>query len=318
MMDKTLRHALPAREASERIKDFFEVSPGFSEQTALAEAARCLSCKNAPCMKGCPVGVHIPDFIAALRTEGAQAAAAVISADNNLPAVCGRVCPQENQCEKFCIRREKLGGPVSIGALERFVADHAPETEKTRPAPCGISVAVVGSGPAGLSCAADLAKAGAKVTVFEALHKAGGVLEYGIPEFRLPKAVVDKEIKALEALGVEIRCDEVVGRSVTLPELMETHDAVFIGSGAGLPLFLGIEGETLCGVLSANELLTRVNLVKAYREDAVTPVPRGKNVVVVGAGNVAMDAARTARRLGRRSLLSTEGAGRRCLPARRR
>ena len=290
MMDKTLRHALPAREASERIKDFFEVSPGFSEQTALAEAARCLSCKNAPCMKGCPVGVHIPDFIAALRTEGAQAAAAVISADNNLPAVCGRVCPQENQCEKFCIRREKLGGSVSIGALERFVADHAPETEKTRPAPCGISVAVVGSGPAGLSCAADLAKAGAKVTVFEALHKAGGVLEYGIPEFRLPKAVVDKEIKALEALGVEIRCDEVVGRSVTLPELMETHDAVFIGSGAGLPLFLGIEGETLCGVLSANELLTRVNLMKAYREDAVTPVPRGKNVVVVGAGNVAMDA----------------------------
>ena len=298
MMDKTLRHALPAREASERIKDFFEVSPGFSEQIALAEAARCLSCKNAPCMKGCPVGVHIPDFIAALRTEGVQAAAAVISADNNLPAVCGRVCPQENQCEKFCIRREKLGGSVSIGALERFVADHAPEIEKRRPAPCGISVAVVGSGPAGLSCAADLAKAGAKVTVFEALHKAGGVLEYGIPEFRLPKAVVDKEIKALEALGVEIRCDEVVGRSVTLPELMEAHDAVFIGSGAGLPLFLGIEGETLCGVLSANELLTRVNLMKAYREDAVTPVPRGKNVVVVGAGNVAMDAARTARRLG--------------------
>ena len=255
MMDKTLRHALPAREASERIKDFFEVSPGFSEQTALAEAARCLSCKNAPCMKGCPVGVHIPDFIAALRTEGAQAAAAVILRRQQSARGLRQGVSAGKSMRKVLHKAEKLGGSVSIGALERFVADHAPETEKTRPAPCGISVAVVGSGPAGLSCAADLAKAGAKVTVFEALHKAGGVLEYGIPEFRLPKAVVDKEIKALEALGVEIRCDEVVGRSVTLPELMETHDAVFIGSGAGLPLFLGIEGETLCGVLSANELL---------------------------------------------------------------
>lgn len=297
-MNKSERNAVPVQDAAERIKNFDEVAKGFTPELALAEAARCLNCKNAPCTKGCPVGVRIPDFIAALLNDGADAAAGVLFADNNLPAVCGRVCPQENQCEKYCVRREKLGGSVAIGALERFVADNAEVAKTAAATRQSARVAVVGSGPAGLSCAADLARAGIQVTVFEALHKAGGVLVYGIPEFRLPKSVVAKEIEGLKALGVDIECDCVVGKTVLMEELLEEFDAVFIGSGAGLPLFLGIEGETLCGVSSANEFLTRVNLMKAYRDDAVTPVQRGKNVVVVGAGNVAMDAARTARRLG--------------------
>lgn len=297
-MNKSERNAVPVQDAAERIKNFDEVAKGFTPELALAEAARCLNCKNAPCTKGCPVGVRIPDFIAALLNDGADAAAGVLFADNNLPAVCGRVCPQENQCEKYCVRREKLGGSVAIGALERFVADNAEVAKTAAATRQSARVAVVGSGPAGLSCAADLARAGIQVTVFEALHKAGGVLVYGIPEFRLPKSVVAKEIEGLKALGVDIECNCVVGKTVLMEELLEEFDAVFIGSGAGLPLFLGIEGETLCGVSSANEFLTRVNLMKAYRDDAVTPVQRGKNVVVVGAGNVAMDAARTARRLG--------------------
>lgn len=297
-MNKSERNAVPVQDAAERIKNFDEVAKGFTPKLALAEAARCLNCKNAPCTKGCPVGVRIPNFIAALLNDGADAAAGVLFADNNLPAVCGRVCPQENQCEKYCVRREKLGGSVAIGALERFVADNAEVAKTAAATRQSARVAVVGSGPAGLSCAADLARAGIQVTVFEALHKAGGVLVYGIPEFRLPKSVVAKEIEGLKALGVDIECNCVVGKTVLMEELLEEFDAVFIGSGAGLPLFLGIEGETLCGVSSANEFLTRVNLMKAYRDDAVTPVQRGKNVVVVGAGNVAMDAARTARRLG--------------------
>lgn len=297
-MNKSERNAVPVQDAAERIKNFDEVAKGFTPEIALAEAARCLNCKNAPCTKGCPVGVRIPNFIAALLNDGADAAAGVLFADNNLPAVCGRVCPQENQCEKYCVRREKLGGSVAIGALERFVADNAEVAKTAAATRQSARVAVVGSGPAGLSCAADLARAGIQVTVFEALHKAGGVLVYGIPEFRLPKSVVAKEIEGLKALGVDIECNCVVGKTVLMEELLEEFDAVFIGSGAGLPLFLGIEGETLCGVSSANEFLTRVNFMKAYRDDAVTPVQRGKNVVVVGAGNVAMDAARTARRLG--------------------
>ncbi len=297
-VNKSARNAVPVQEAALRIGNFEEVAKGFTEELALAEASRCLNCKNAPCMQGCPVGVRIPSFIAALLEGGADKAAGILFADNNLPAVCGRVCPQENQCEKYCVRREKLGGSVAIGALERYVADNAADVRPAVAEKQAAKVAVVGSGPAGLSCAADLARAGVRVTVYEALHKAGGVLVYGIPEFRLPKSVVEKEIDGLRALGVHIECNTVVGKTVLMEELLEEYDAVFVGSGAGLPLFLGIEGETLCGVSSANELLTRVNLMKAYREDAVTPVQRGRNVVVVGAGNVAMDAARTARRLG--------------------
>lgn len=297
-VNRTARNAIPVQDAAERIKNFDEVATGFTAELALAEAARCLNCKNAPCMQGCPVGVRIPRFISALLEGGADKAAEVLFDDNNLPAVCGRVCPQENQCEKYCVRREKLGGSVAIGALERYVADNASRKKPAVAAKSSARVAVVGSGPAGLSCAADLARAGVQVTVFEALHKAGGVLVYGIPEFRLPKSVVAKEIDGLKELGVDVQCNCVVGKTVFIEELLDEYDAVFIGSGAGLPLFLGVKGETLCGVCSANEFLTRVNLMKAYRDDAVTPVQRGKNVVVVGAGNVAMDAARTARRLG--------------------
>lgn len=294
------RHSVPAQPPEERIKNFREVALGFTPELALAEAERCLNCKNAPCMKGCPVGVHIPEFISHVRSGELDKAAEVLLSDNNLPAICGRVCPQENQCEKLCVRREKLGGSVAIGALERYVADyavdkgiafHAAEKKNAR-------VAVVGTGPASLSCAADLAKAGVNVVMFEALHKAGGVLVYGIPEFRLPKALVQREIDKVAALGAEIRTNTVVGKTLMLDELLAEYDAVFIGTGAGLPSFLHVPGENLTGVLSANEFLTRVNLMKAYEDGAVTPVIRGRNVAVVGAGNVAMDAARTARRLG--------------------
>lgn len=297
---KVQRHAMPTQAADERIKNFDEVALGYTPELARAEAERCLSCKNAPCMKGCPVGVHIPNFIERIKNGDMAGAIDVIKADNNLPAICGRVCPQENQCEKYCVRA-KLGGAVAIGNLERYSADwalhnsnaHLAEIKKT-----DMKVAVVGSGPASLSCAGDLARAGASVTVFEALHKAGGVLVYGIPEFRLPKALVQKEIDSIASLGVKIVTDVVIGKTLFIDELLDGYDAVFIGSGAGLPSFLKIKGENLSGVYSANEYLTRLNLMKAYRENAITPILRGKKVVVVGAGNVAMDSARTARRLG--------------------
>ena len=300
MKGELLRHAMPAQPPEDRINNFKEVALGFTPELALAEAERCLNCKDPLCMKGCPVGVHIPRFITAVREGRMDDAAKTVLSDNNLPAVCGRVCPQENQCEKFCIRREKLGGSVAIGALERYVADYAAAHGiKPEAKPAGSAkVAVVGSGPASLSCAADLAKAGVKVTMYEALHKAGGVLVYGIPEFRLPKDIVAREVENLKGMGVTVLTDMVVGKTVMLDELLAGYDAVFVGSGAGLPSFLHIDGENLSGVSSANEFLTRVNLMKAYEKDAVTPVQRGKNVAVVGAGNVAMDAARTARRLG--------------------
>lgn len=292
---------MPTQSASERKNNFDEVALGYTDELAKAEADRCLNCKNAPCMSGCPVGVHIPDFIAKIRQGDMDGAAKILKIDNNLAAVCGRVCPQENQCEKYCVRREKLGGSVAIGNLERYVADFAHENDlisSDAAKPIGKRVAVVGSGPAGLSCSADLARAGVDVTIFEALHEAGGVLVYGIPEFRLPKSLVKKEIDGVKSLGVKIETDVVVGKSVFVEELLEEYDAVFIASGAGVPMFMHIKGENLNGVYSANEYLTRVNLMKAYKADSVTPIRRAKRTVVVGAGNVAMDAARTALRLG--------------------
>lgn len=292
---------MPTQSASERKNNFDEVALGYTDELAKAEADRCLNCKNAPCMSGCPVGVHIPDFIAKVREGDVSGAVKILKADNNLAAVCGRVCPQENQCEKYCVRREKLGGSVAIGNLERYVADFAHENDlisSDAAKPIGKRVAVVGSGPAGLSCSADLARAGVDVTIFEALHEAGGVLVYGIPEFRLPKSLVKKEIDGVKSLGVKIETDVVVGKSVFVEELLEEYDAVFIASGAGVPMFMHIKGENLNGVYSANEYLTRVNLMKAYKADSVTPIRMGKRTVVVGAGNVAMDAARTALRLG--------------------
>ena len=300
-MVRTERHAMPTQSASERKNNFDEVALGYTDELAKAEADRCLNCKNAPCMSGCPVGVHIPDFIAKVREGDVSGAVNILKADNNLAAVCGRVCPQENQCEKYCVRREKLGGSVAIGNLERYVADFAHENDlisSDAAKPIGKRVAVVGSGPAGLSCSADLARAGVDVTIFEALHEAGGVLVYGIPEFRLPKSLVKKEIDGVKSLGVKIETDVVVGKSVFVEELLEEYDAVFIASGAGVPMFMHIKGENLNGVYSANEYLTRVNLMKAYKTDSVTPIRMAKRTVVVGAGNVAMDAARTALRLG--------------------
>lgn len=292
---------MPTQSASERKNNFDEVALGYTDELAKAEADRCLNCKNAPCMSGCPVGVHIPDFIAKVREGDVSGAVKILKADNNLAAVCGRVCPQENQCEKYCVRREKLSGSVAIGNLERYVADFAHENDlisSDAAKPIGKRVAVVGSGPAGLSCSADLARAGVDVTIFEALHEAGGVLVYGIPEFRLPKSLVKKEIDGVKSLGVKIETDVVVGKSVFVEELLEEYDAVFIASGAGVPMFMHIKGENLNGVYSANEYLTRVNLMKAYKTDSVTPIRMAKRTVVVGAGNVAMDAARTALRLG--------------------
>lgn len=292
---------MPTQSASERKNNFDEVALGYTDELAKAESDRCLNCKNAPCMSGCPVGVHIPVFIAKVREGDVSGAVKILKADNNLAAVCGRVCPQENQCEKYCVRREKLGGSVAIGNLERYVADFAHENDlisSDAAKPIGKRVAVVGSGPAGLSCSADLARAGVDVTIFEALHEAGGVLVYGIPEFRLPKSLVKKEIDGVKSLGVKIETDVVVGKSVFVEELLEEYDAVFIASGAGVPMFMHIKGENLNGVYSANEYLTRVNLMKAYKADSVTPIRMAKRTVVVGAGNVAMDAARTALRLG--------------------
>lgn len=295
------RRHMPTQPANERIRNFDEVALGYTAKLAKDEADRCLNCKNAPCMSGCPVGVHIPDFIANVKQGNIQGAYRVLKNDNNLAAICGRVCPQENQCEKHCIRKDKLGGSVAIGNLERYVADQAIANgydEKPQIVKIGKRVAVVGSGPASLSCAADLARCGVDVTMYEALHEAGGVLVYGIPEFRLPKALVKKEIDKVRALGVDIETNVVVGKTIFIEELLFEYDAVFIGTGAGVPMLLKVKGENLNGVYSANEYLTRINLMKAYKNDAITPVKRGKNVVVVGAGNVAMDSARTALRMG--------------------
>lgn len=295
------RRHMPTQPANERIRNFDEVALGYTAKLAKDEADRCLNCKNAPCMSGCPVGVHIPDFIANVKQGNIQGAYRVLKNDNNLAAICGRVCPQENQCEKHCVRKDKLGGSVAIGNLERYVADQAIANgydERPQIVKIGKRVAVVGSGPASLSCAADLARCGVDVTMYEALHEAGGVLVYGIPEFRLPKALVKKEIDKVRALGVDIETNVVVGKTIFIEELLFEYDAVFIGTGAGVPVLLKVKGENLNGVYSANEYLTRINLMKAYKNDAITPVKRGKNVVVVGAGNVAMDSARTALRMG--------------------
>lgn len=295
------RRHMPTQPANERIRNFDEVALGYTAKLAKDEADRCLNCKNAPCMSGCPVGVHIPDFIANVKQGNIQGAYRVLKNDNNLAAICGRVCPQENQCEKHCVRKDKLGGSVAIGNLERYVADQAIANgydERPQIVKIGKRVAVVGSGPASLSCAADLARCGVDVTMYEALHEAGGVLVYGIPEFRLPKALVKKEIDKVRALGVDIETNVVVGKTIFIEELLFEYDAVFIGTGAGVPMLLKVKGENLNGVYSANEYLTRINLMKAYQKDAITPVKRGKNVIVVGAGNVAMDSARTALRMG--------------------
>ena len=295
------RNEMPTQDAVIRATNFNEVALGYSEETAINEALRCLECKNMPCVSGCPVNIHIPEFIAKIKEGDFEGAYQVISKSSSLPAVCGRVCPQETQCEAKCVRGIK-GESVGIGRLERFVADwhNAHNTENVqKPKANGHKVAVVGSGPSGLTCAGDLAKLGYSVTVFEALHLAGGVLVYGIPEFRLPKVVVQKEVDTLKALGVEIKTNVVIGKTITIDELFEEgFEAVFIGSGAGLPRFMGIKGEALCGVYSANEFLTRNNLMKAYKNDSATPVMQTKKTVVVGGGNVAMDAARTAKRLG--------------------
>ena len=295
------RNEMPTQDAKIRATNFCEVALGYSEETAIDEALRCLNCKNAPCVSGCPVNIHIPEFIEKVKEGDFEGAYQVIYKSSSLPAVCGRVCPQEKQCESKCIRGIK-GESVGIGRLERFVADwhNAHTTENIeKPQSNGKKVAVIGSGPSGLTCAGELAKKGYEVTVFEALHTAGGVLVYGIPEFRLPKAIVQKEVDALKALGVDLQTNVVVGKTITIAELFdEGYKAVFIGSGAGLPRFMGIEGESLNGVYSANEFLTRNNLMKAYLDGSDTPIFKAKHTVVVGGGNVAMDAARTAKRLG--------------------
>ena len=298
---KMTKNEMPTQDPKKRARNFEEVALGYEEAVAIDEAKRCLNCVNMPCVSGCPVKVRIPEFIAKIKEGDFEGAYQVISQTSNLPAVCGRVCPQETQCESKCVRGLK-GEPVGIGRLERFVADfhnaHSSKKEKVAKSN-GHKVAVVGSGPSGLTCAGDLARKGYKVTVYEALHKAGGVLVYGIPEFRLPKAIVQKEIDKLESMGVKIETNVVVGKTLTIDELFESgFEAVFVGSGAGLPRFMGIKGEGYNGVYSANEFLTRANLMKSYKDDTTTPIMKGGKVAVVGGGNVAMDAARTALRLG--------------------
>ncbi|WP_448911147.1 NADPH-dependent glutamate synthase [Holdemania massiliensis] len=291
---------MPLQEGLVRITNFDEVALGYTEEQMMNEAERCLHCVNHPCTAGCPVSVMIPDFIKALKTGNIDEAYGVITKTNSFPSICGRVCPQENQCEKNCVRAIR-GEAVAIGRLERYVADHHTPSVPEKPQANGMKVAVVGSGPAGLACAADLAKEGFAVTIYEALHEAGGVLRYGIPEFRLPKRIVDEQLDQLKQLGVTIETNVIVGKTLTMQELEEDgFQAVFIGSGAGLPKFMGIPGETAAGVFSANEVLTRVNLMKAYREDHLTPYYQSNHTIVVGGGNVAMDAARCARRLGKK------------------
>ena len=314
------KNEMPSQDPNVRNKNFLEVALGYTEEQALDEAARCLNCKNHPCVDGCPVNVRIPEFIQKIVEKDYEGAYQVIHQTSSLPAVCGRVCPQESQCEMHCVRGKK-GDPVGIGRLERFVADwhNAHSTEAAAvPAPNGHKVAVIGSGPAGLTCAGDLRKMGYDVTVYEAFHKSGGVLVYGIPQFRLPKEIVAKEIDNLKAMGVNIINNAIVGKSETVDELFaDGYEAVFIGSGAGLPQFLHIPGENLLGVYSANELLTRVNLMKAYRDDYDTPIKHFHRVAVVGAGNVAMDAARVAKRLGAEHVYIAYRRGRDELPARK-
>ena len=314
------KNPMPTQEPLVRARNFDEVAIGYSEETAIDEALRCLACKNMPCVSGCPVNIHIPEFISKVKEGDFEGAYQIINKTSSLPAVCGRVCPQETQCESKCVRGIK-GEPVGIGRLERFVADwhnaHSSETPVTAPKN-GHKVAVVGSGPSGLTCAGDLAKSGYDVTVFEALHTAGGVLVYGIPEFRLPKAIVKKEVDNLKAMGVNVMTNVIIGKTLTVDELFEMgYEAVFIGSGAGLPNFMGIPGEALKGVYSANEFLTRSNLMKAYRDDPETPIMKGGRVAVVGGGNVAMDAARTALRLGAEKVYIVYRRSMDELPARR-
>ncbi len=317
------KNPIPEQEPLVRNKNFDEVALGYTKEIAIDEAKRCLNCRQHPCVSGCPVNVRIPEFIAKVAEGEFEEAYKIITSTNSLPAVCGRVCPQEHQCEGKCVRGIK-GESVGIGRLERFVADwhaaHAdPNAKVEKPVSNGHRVAVVGSGPAGLTCAGDLARMGYEVTVYELFHKAGGVLVYGIPEFRLPKAIVAREVAALEEMGVKIVTDAVIGRAISIDELLteEGFEAVFLGSGAGLPRFLGIPGENLLGVYSANEFLTRINLMKAYREDYDTPIKHHKCVAVVGAGNVAMDAARCAKRLGAEHVYVVYRRGMEEVPARK-
>ena len=314
------KNPMPSQEPDVRNKNFDEVALGYTAEMAIDEAQRCLNCKNPKCVNGCPVNVHIPEFISKVAEGKFDEAFGVITSTNSLPAICGRVCPQENQCEGQCVRGIK-GEPVGIGRLERFVADwHREHTDAKPeiPAQNGHKVAVIGSGPSSLTAAGELAKAGYKVTVYEALHTPGGVLVYGIPEFRLPKDIVRREIDGLRQIGVDIETNVVVGKTVTIDELFDMgNEAVFIGSGAGLPRFMGIPGESLNGVYSANEFLTRINLMKAYRDNAKTPVQHARNVAVVGGGNVAMDAARCAKRLGAENVYIVYRRGMEEMPARR-
>ena len=318
---RATKNPMPSQDPNVRNKNFKEVTLGYTEEMALDEAQRCLNCKNKPCVSGCPVNIHIPDFIHKVAEGDFEGAYQIISLSSSLPAVCGRVCPQESQCEGKCVRGIK-GEPVGIGRLERFVADYhnahaAGAVEK--PASNGHKVAVIGSGPAGLTCAGDLAKLGYDVTIYEALHLAGGVLIYGIPEFRLPKSIVQKEVDNLKALGVKVETNMVIGRVLTIEELKDEYgyEAIFVGTGAGLPRFMNIPGENLKGVYSANEFLTRSNLMKAYLDDSTTPIQHAKNVAVVGGGNVAMDAARTAKRLGAENVYIVYRRGMEELPARK-
>ena len=314
------KNEMPAQEPNVRNKNFSEVALGYTEEQAVDEANRCLNCKNKPCVGGCPVSIDIPEFIAKIREKDFEGAYKIISKSSSLPAVCGRVCPQETQCESKCVRGIK-GEPVAIGRLERFVADwHNKNCTEAPKAPekNGHKCAVIGAGPSGLTCAGDLAKMGYDVTVFEALHLAGGVLVYGIPEFRLPKAIVAHEVENLKALGVKIETNVVVGKTIEVDELFEQgFEAIFIGSGAGLPRFMNIPGENLKGVYSANEFLTRVNLMKAYKDGAETPIKKNTSVAVVGGGNVAMDAARCAKRLGAENVYIVYRRGLEEMPARK-
>ena len=313
------KNPMPSQEAEVRNKNFLEVALGYTAEMAIDEAQRCLNCKNMPCVAGCPVNIDIPGFIKEIAAGNFENAYGVISKSSSLPAVCGRVCPQENQCEGKCVRGIK-GEPVAIGRLERFAADYHNANfkgEVVKPESNGKKVAVIGAGPAGLTCAGDLAKKGYDVTVYEALHLAGGVLVYGIPEFRLPKSIVQREIDGLKEIGVKIETNMIIGKTLTIDELFDDgYKAVFIGSGAGLPRFMNIPGENLKGVYSANEFLTRVNLMKAYKPDSDTPVKESKKVAVVGGGNVAMDAARCAKRLGAEEVYIVYRRGEAELPAR--